>query len=50
MSKDTFTQYTKKENRNTGRRGYCGWKRENETVISPNNYGMFLESKKRRKQ
>lgn len=50
MSKDIFTQYTKKENCNTGRRGYCGWKRENETVISPKNYGIFLESKKRRKQ
>ena len=48
MSKDIFTQYTKKKNCNAGRRGYCGWKRENETVISPKNYGIFLESKKRR--
>lgn len=50
MNKDIFTQYTKKQNCNTGRRGYYRWKRENETVISPKNYGIFLESKKRRKQ
>lgn len=46
MSKDISTQYTKTRNRKQGRHGYGLWKREKETVISPKNYGMFLQRKR----
>lgn len=42
MSNDISTEYTKSKNKEEGRRGYLMWKHENETVISPKNYGMFL--------
>ncbi len=46
MSKDISTQYTKERNKECGRKGYCGFKREKETVISPRDYGMFLQKRK----
>lgn len=49
MSNDISTQYTKEQNNKTGRRGYIAWKLEKETVISPKEYGQFLENKRRRK-
>lgn len=49
MSNDISTEYTKSKNKEEGRRGYLMWKHEKETVISPKNYGMFLQKKKRRK-
>ena len=41
--KDILTLYTKERNKTCGRKGYCGFKREKETVISPKDYGMFLQ-------
>lgn len=49
MSNDISTQYTKEENNKNGRRGYIMWKREKDTVISPRDYGIFIQNKKRRK-
>lgn len=46
MGKDIFTQYTKYENQNRGRRGYGMWKREKEVIISPKDYGSFLQKGK----
>ena len=43
MSKDISSQYTKDWNNTRGRRGYCGWKREKETVIGPDKYGGIPE-------
>ena len=45
MSKDISSQYTKTRNREEGRRGYCLWKREKDTIISPKNYGIFIQGK-----
>lgn len=49
MSKDITTEYTKTKNKEDGRRGYGGWKYEKESIISPKDYGMFLQRKKGRK-
>lgn len=49
MSNDISTPYTKKRNQEEGRKGYCGFKYEKVTVISPKNYGMFLQEKRKRK-
>lgn len=48
MSNDISTKYTDDRNKNAGRRGYYGWKKEKDTVISPKNYGMFLQKKRGR--
>lgn len=45
MSKDISTEYTKEKNEKCGRKGYCGFKREKVTVISPKEYGIFLQKK-----
>lgn len=45
MSKDISSQYTKTRNREEGRRGYCLWKREKDAIISPKNYGIFIQRK-----
>ena len=45
MSKDISSQYTTTRNREEGRRGYCLWKREKDTIISPKNYGIFIQRK-----
>lgn len=50
MSKDISTQYTKEENKKNGRRGYIGWKSEKDTVITPRDYGVFIQNQKRRKK
>lgn len=47
MSKDISTKYTKTKNKEDGRRGYRGWKQEKITVISPKEYGMFLQRKRK---
>ena len=47
---DISTCYTKEQNKKCGRYGYCMALREKETVISPKNYGMFLLSKKYKKE
>ena len=49
MSNDISTPYTKKQNQEKGRKGYFLYKREKETVISPKDYGMFLQERRRRK-
>lgn len=46
MSNDISTMYTKDRNNTAGRKGYCMWKHEKETKISPKEYGMFLDKKK----
>lgn len=48
MSNDISTKYTDDRNKTAGRKGYCVWKKENETVISPKDYGMFLQRKRGR--
>lgn len=47
IGKDILTQYTKMRNKECGRNGYYASKREKETIISPKDYGMFLERKKK---
>lgn len=48
MSKDISTQYTKTQNKECGRNGYVLAHREKETSISPKDYGMFLQRKRRK--
>lgn len=50
MSNDISSQYTKDQNLTAGRKGYAWWKQEKETTISPKEYGMFLEKKRRKKR
>lgn len=47
MSNDISSMYTKQCNSQMGRKGYSLWKREKETNIPPQNYGMYLSSRKR---
>ena len=49
MSKDISTQYTKEQNKECGRKGYYQWKHRKQDIISPKDYGMFLQKKGRRK-
>lgn len=46
---DISTMYTKKCNKNYGRKGYYRFKHEKVTEISPRHYGEFLVSRKGRK-
>lgn len=46
MSKDISTEYTRERNKTMGRKGYGMWKSEKCTVISPKDYGMFLQGRK----
>ena len=48
MSMDISTQYTKELNKKCGRNGYCQAHREKEKIISPSEYGMFIQNRKRR--
>lgn len=50
MSKDISTEYTKEKNEKCGRKGYCGFKREKETIISSKEYGMFLNKRRCKKR
>ena len=47
--KDISTMYTKEENKKNGRFGYGLATREKEDVISPAQYGAFLQKRGRRK-
>lgn len=47
MSKDITTPYAKEQEKKCGRRGYYAWKREKTTIISPMQYGMFIQGKRR---
>jgi hypothetical protein len=49
LSKDISTIFTKEQNKSCGRKGYCGFKREKETVITPKDYGEFLLKRKCKK-
>jgi hypothetical protein len=49
MSKDITTQYTKEQNKECGRNGYCMAHREKEAVILPRDYGEFLRKRGKRK-
>lgn len=46
MSKDIYTEYTRERNKTMGRKGYGMWKSEKCTVISPKDYGVFLQGRK----
>jgi hypothetical protein len=48
MSNDISYQYTKTRNKECGRNGYYAAHREKCTVISPSEYGMFLQRKRNR--
>lgn len=47
--KDISTMFTKEENKKNGRLGYGLAIREKEDVISPAQYGSFLQKRGRRK-
>lgn len=47
--KDIFTMFTKEENKKNGRLGYGLAIREKEDVISPAQYGAFLQKRGRRR-
>ena len=47
--KDISTMFTKEENKKNGRFGYCQATREKETIISPSQYGAFLQKIGRRR-
>lgn len=47
--KDISTIYTKEQNEKCGRKGYYGFKREKEVVISPKDYGVFLQERECKK-
>lgn len=46
--KDISTMFTKEENKKNGRLGYCNATREKDTIISPAQYGMFLQKRGRK--
>ena len=50
MSNDISTQYTKERNKKCGRNRYYAAHREKVNVISPSEYGMFIEGKKRKRR
>lgn len=50
MSNDISTPFTKDQNKTKGRKGYGFWKYEKETIISPKNYGMFVNGSRKRKK
>lgn len=47
MSKDISTMFTKEENKLNGRKGYLYFKHEKISDISPREYGMFLQNRKK---
>lgn len=47
--KDISTMYTKEENKKNGRLGYYNATREKKDIISPAQYGAFLQKRGRRK-
>jgi hypothetical protein len=42
MSNDISTMYTKELNKQSGRKGWIGWKSEKETSIEPDKYGEYI--------
>lgn len=50
MSDDISTQFTKEKNNKRGRHGVGGWKYEKVTQISPKDYGMFIQGKRKKKK
>ena len=47
--KNISTMFTKEENRKNGRLGYADATREKATIISPAQYGAFLQKRGKRK-
>ena len=47
--KDISTMFTKEENKKNGRFGHYNATREKDTIISPAQYGAFLQKRGRRK-
>lgn len=45
MSKDISTQYTKEQNKKNGHKGFYMYKNAKIDVISPKNYGMFINNR-----
>lgn len=50
MSNDISSEFTKLKNKQDGRKGYYAWKREKISEISPKDYGMFIQKKKKKKK
>ena len=50
MSDDISTQYTKYLNKKCGRHGYYMAAREKVDVISPKNYGIFIQNRRKEKR
>ena len=48
--KDIYTMYTRRKNKNDGRRGWVGWQSEKEISISPSEYGMYISRKRGQKR
>ena len=48
-SKDISTMFTREENKKNGRLGYGQTNREKKDIISPAQYGAFLQKRGRRK-
>lgn len=48
MSNDISTKYTDDRNKTAGRKGYLMWKSEKCTAISPKEYEMFLQKRRRK--
>lgn len=47
--KDISTMFTREENKKNGRLGYCQATREKDTIISPSQYGVFLQKRGKRR-
>ena len=47
--KDISTMFTREENKKNGRLGYCQVAREKDAIISPAQYGAFLQKRGKRK-
>lgn len=47
--KDISTMFTREENKKNGRLGYCQAAREKDAIISPAQYGAFLQKRGKKK-
>lgn len=49
MSNDISTPFTRLKNTERGRSGYIMYKQEKVTVISPKDYGEFIQNRRKRR-
>ena len=47
--KDIFTMFTREENKKNGRLGYGLATREKDTIISPSQYGAYMQKRGKRR-